>query len=276
MLELCKTLNLNILNGRKTGDLFGKFTSFQWNGNGVVDYVISSRDSFSLISYLKVGSYIPWLSDHCPLLYKICINKTISTGDDELKDSKERFYINNDGKNRLKESLRSAEMTAKFNLLQETEECDTASLATGITATLIEATKLSNTKPKKKSSSLTINPWFDNECQKVKKSLKRKCRNFKAKSNDINLKKEIFNENKLLKNLVKRKKANYKLKILEEMSQANTDQKSFWKLLDKLNTNSKKVNNSISGKKWENHFKSILRSNFTNLVYPEDSLETGP
>ena len=30
LLELCKILNLIILNGRKTGDLFGGYTSFQW------------------------------------------------------------------------------------------------------------------------------------------------------------------------------------------------------------------------------------------------------
>ena len=31
LLELCKSLQLVVLNGRKIGDLFGKFTSLQWN-----------------------------------------------------------------------------------------------------------------------------------------------------------------------------------------------------------------------------------------------------
>ena len=277
MLELCKTLNMNILNGRKIGDLFGRLTSFQWNGNGVVDYVISSHDLFPHISYLQVGSYIPWVSDHCPLLYKLSINNTLPTNEDDLKDSPERFYFNNDDKNRLRVSLKSTEMSVKFNLLQEIDECDTALLATGITTTLIEATKLSNIKSAPKKSHIsTKNPWFDKECQKVIKSLKRKCKNLRAKKNDINLKMEILNENKLLKNLVKKKKANYKLKILEEMGSTKTDQKTFWKLLDKIHTKSKKVNNSISGKNWENHFKSILRSNHPTLVYPDNSLEEGP
>ena len=39
LLELCKSLGLIILNGRKVGDIFGKYTSFQWNGCSVVDYV---------------------------------------------------------------------------------------------------------------------------------------------------------------------------------------------------------------------------------------------
>ena len=30
--ELCKNFELNILNGRKIGDLFGEYTSLQWNG----------------------------------------------------------------------------------------------------------------------------------------------------------------------------------------------------------------------------------------------------
>ena len=39
MLELCKYHNLIILNGRKTGDPWGKLTSFQWNGSAIIDYV---------------------------------------------------------------------------------------------------------------------------------------------------------------------------------------------------------------------------------------------
>ena len=42
LLDLCKSLDLNILNGRNSGDIFGDFTSFQWNGNSLIDYVITS------------------------------------------------------------------------------------------------------------------------------------------------------------------------------------------------------------------------------------------
>ena len=78
LLELCKSLGLVILNGRKTGDLFGAYTSFQWNGNSVVDYVMASQSLYSSISYFQVGKYIPWLSDHCALRYKLdsCMNET--------------------------------------------------------------------------------------------------------------------------------------------------------------------------------------------------------
>ena len=41
LLDLCKSLDFHIVNGRKPGDIFGKFTSHQWNGSSVVDYVIT-------------------------------------------------------------------------------------------------------------------------------------------------------------------------------------------------------------------------------------------
>ena len=69
LLDLCKSLDLTIINGRKTGDPFGAPTSFQWNGNSVIDYAISSQTLFSQIITFKVGAYKPWISDHCPLNY---------------------------------------------------------------------------------------------------------------------------------------------------------------------------------------------------------------
>ena len=49
----------------------GGHTSFQWNGNSVVDYVIASNSIYSSINYFKVGNFIPWLSDHCALRYRL-------------------------------------------------------------------------------------------------------------------------------------------------------------------------------------------------------------
>ena len=42
LVDICKSLELNIINGRKTGDPFGKYTCFTWNGNSVVDYLLTS------------------------------------------------------------------------------------------------------------------------------------------------------------------------------------------------------------------------------------------
>ncbi len=67
LLDMCRSLDLNIVNGRKTGDVFGKYTCFKWNGNSVVDYLITSSSVFQKNSIFEVGEFLPWLSDHCPL-----------------------------------------------------------------------------------------------------------------------------------------------------------------------------------------------------------------
>ena len=38
--DLCIQANMNILNGKTFGDKLGKYTSFQYNGNSIVDYCI--------------------------------------------------------------------------------------------------------------------------------------------------------------------------------------------------------------------------------------------
>ena len=65
LIETCKLNDLLILNGRMTGDIFGKLTSHNWNGSSVVDYCLASYRIFDRISKFSVGKYIPWLSDHC-------------------------------------------------------------------------------------------------------------------------------------------------------------------------------------------------------------------
>ena len=82
LLEMCKSLELCIANGRKIGDPFGSYTCFQWNGNSVVDYVITSASIFQFITTLKVGEYLPWLSDHSPLLFTLEIPITQETESD--------------------------------------------------------------------------------------------------------------------------------------------------------------------------------------------------
>jgi len=42
LLDLCTSCNIHILNGRTIGDLSGNLTSFQFDGNSVVDYCLVS------------------------------------------------------------------------------------------------------------------------------------------------------------------------------------------------------------------------------------------
>ena len=77
LIDMCVSLDLTILNGRSVGDPFGEFTSIQPKGNNVVDYLITSDSLTKDISIFKVGEFIPWLSDHCPIFYVLEINAAL-------------------------------------------------------------------------------------------------------------------------------------------------------------------------------------------------------
>ena len=107
LLELCKSFNVIIVNGRKTGDPFGKITSFQWNGQGVVDYVISSHEIFSRIKYFNIGAYCPWVSDHCPISFKLTVQKLpMKPPMENLSDSPDKYYFDEKCKTKFTETLK--------------------------------------------------------------------------------------------------------------------------------------------------------------------------
>ena len=112
LLETCKALNLVINNGRKSGDIYGKYISIQWRGCTVVDYVISDQALFQDISALRVGPYIPWLSDHCALHFFISCNKDISDNKGTKKDlelAPKQFLWGVDSRTKFLSALTSCE-----------------------------------------------------------------------------------------------------------------------------------------------------------------------
>ena len=75
LIELCKSNNLYILNGRKEGDALGRFTYYNTKqAHSTIDYAISSYDLFQKISHfiVKPESY---LSDHCQIVTWFEIDK---------------------------------------------------------------------------------------------------------------------------------------------------------------------------------------------------------
>ena len=59
LLDICKLNKLVIVNGRKSGDLFGKNTCHNWNGSSVVDYFLSSISSLDFVSnFMYLGCRI--------------------------------------------------------------------------------------------------------------------------------------------------------------------------------------------------------------------------
>ena len=54
-LDICKINDIIIVNGRKIGDIFGKFTCHEWNGSSLVDYMLTHFESFENVLFFKNG-----------------------------------------------------------------------------------------------------------------------------------------------------------------------------------------------------------------------------
>jgi hypothetical protein len=70
LLNICKNLQLRILNGRCPGDLLGQTTCFQHNGASTVDLAIVNEKLVKDIAYFYV-SPPSILSDHSPISIRI-------------------------------------------------------------------------------------------------------------------------------------------------------------------------------------------------------------
>ena len=268
LLDLCKSLDLNIVNGRKTGDIFGDFTSFQWNGNALVDYLITSKNLFTSILSMNVGNFMPWISDHCALHFKLQSDietpKTIKHNSD-LYTQPGRFYWDLESTQRFLNYLKSEDAIIKLSNIYEINNPN------DMAANLNEALKSFAFKCKIKISKShknkqpNTNLWYDKECINVKLEIERLAKHLKKDPLNKTIKETIYVVKKSYKSLLKRKKKTYHLEIMNKLNLTKKSSKCFWKLLDKLIPN--KVGDSsksgISANKWLNHFESIFTTQNT-------------
>ena len=73
-IDLCKSVPLRILNGRKLGDLLGNFTCYKTVGSSCVDFGAVSPEIFDKIPYFSVAPPCLSLSDHTPIELGLKVN----------------------------------------------------------------------------------------------------------------------------------------------------------------------------------------------------------
>ena len=209
LIELCKSLDLCILNGRKNGDLFGNFTSFQWNGSGVVDYAITSQFLFSKISSFNVGEYKPWISDHCAIHQSLQLQGVNATpkAECELRSIPKSWYWDSSSNKKFTAILKSKEMSE--NLQRIIQIADINDMTTEINNILITTANNSGIKPKKHRTRLpniTNSPWYDQECIHLKSKIKKTAKLLKCNPRDNKIREDLFTLQRRYKCTVKRKK----------------------------------------------------------------------
>ena len=91
LLDLCIESQIRILSGRSFGDSQGMYTSYRYNGNSFVDYMIASENLLTQIVYFNVELNIPRLSDHSKLICRIIANYCSEPGTDKLVEPPPKY-----------------------------------------------------------------------------------------------------------------------------------------------------------------------------------------
>ena len=237
LLDLCKVNNLLITNGCKVGDLFGKFTSHQWNGSALNDYLLTPDHFMNQIADFSVGDYVPWLSDHCPIYNTIILKniKVATSVTNNLTEIEPNFIFDSEAKSRFLDELKSE--TIKHKLSQISDDNDMSALEVGgfLKTILIDTARKCKVKTKKRENEdKSSAPWFDNKCKSAKDELGRLGNLLKKDPANADVRANLLIRKRSFKKVVSYKKRKYKQHITDEMTNSHKNQKQFWKLLDKL------------------------------------------
>ena len=116
---MCISSKLRILNGRTFGDYMGKFSSYQYNGNSVIDYCIMSEGQLSNVIYFHVDDPILRLSDHSKISVKIIANFHKSKDNITLENFPTRFKWGTESSRLFTEALNSDDIKNQLNAINE-------------------------------------------------------------------------------------------------------------------------------------------------------------
>ena len=115
-----------------------------------MDYLITSPSTFENLSYFKIGCFLPWFSDHCPLLYTLEVhngqhNDNKSNKDPRIKAPKQ-FMWKDDSKENFLTCLNSPEVKLKLDQSIEIDHSDPNLLVNYISDLLIDIAGMANIK----------------------------------------------------------------------------------------------------------------------------------
>ena len=264
----------------ETGDPFGSYTCFKWNGNSVVDYLVTSHILFKNISSFRVGEFLPWLSDHCPIYYTIELHNKLNTTNSSTKTSKikapKQFVWSMEGKQKFHNLINSEDFQVKWENSLKLDYSNPNDVVNHISDILLSAADKAKIKTIRGVGKRDP-PWFDKPCHELKENIKLLGKKIQRNPKNQLYKTELTTEKKRLKKLVKSNKLNYKNKIMDEMNHSKKDSKKFWKLFDKLEQkqNDSIFKQGISSQRWVSHFKAIFHGQDGNHEIPKNTADVG-
>ena len=268
LLELCKTTNLLIANGRLGLDKdVGDFTFYGEKGCSVVDYLLLPLTDFETISNFKICD-VTEFSDHAGISFGLkCKSRTSSTYDHIPERTFSRqLKWNNDNIEDFRNSISNLSETFQslsLSLEQDNSENNINEVLGKFSDSVYSCADKyfgKNICTDNFSTSIRENKWFDEECHSAKTDFNRAKRLFsrnRSQQNRINFTKCRSKSNKIKR----RAKTKYKRNEGQKISNmAKSNPKAFWKNLKKYTANAKNKTGSktLSADNFFEHFSEVF------------------
>lgn len=245
LIQMCKEMDLHIVNGRKGKDLnIGKFTCIKWNGRSVVDYLIVNSYLFDQITAFEVVDKLD--SDHLPLDFMYFNNashqSTCQSDVVQGQPLKPKLVWDSQLAAEYEANLAAAEAT--MARLEVAAHCDAGQLndAVKILCDSVRTCGHNMARPVKFNANRKFinrnndSPWYDEECQNQKDEVMKRLRILNRNSDvdgDINdwYRSSLKNFKDMYKNKRRIFMDSNKVELMEAIR--CKDEKKFWKLFDK-------------------------------------------
>ena len=278
-LDLCNKSQLVILNGRKLGDISGKYTCHKYNGSSVVDFIATSYNLYSKVKYFKVLEPV-WFSDHCPLACSIEVR--VHRNEAEIENEYSSLQELPTKYKWEEEGARLFQHKVEKTLLKEVGKLDLTTpdaVAKKYEEILINFAKESLKICKHKiPDNSNRAKWMNKECFKEQKAFKFAKNEFMGDPHNINRRQKFLNQKKKYKKLLYLTKKSVAEKDMRRIGELATKSPNlFWRNIKHLMKNTQsQTNNYISPKGWEAYFKKLLNKTKLNKLEQTRPGESGP
>ena len=255
MIKLCRRLfleflastNITLLNGNTIGDIFGEFTSVNYNGYSVVDYMAVSPGLAEKVISFRVGNLTSF-SDHKPCHCSLDLNHDLISGEEllaRLENAPTKYKWSNETGGSEKQYLEAQDCPAICDKLKNLQSvcCQTSEDVENLNNQVVDTLKdvadkvlhskrVYNQSPcgskkhqarcrKRGTRIKPKNPWFDAQCIISKRTLNNLAKSYGKNPRNEDLRSEYYSQRREYKKLVKSKKAKFMFELSKDITDGN-------------------------------------------------------
>ena len=273
LMDLCIASDVIVLNGRTKGDMLGKFTCYEYNGQSVVDYHVVSKTLFQNVIVMRVHNLTEY-SDHTPISLLLNLETPIIDPTSQNLNSNTSHMIpsfkwNEESKDRYQFTFSQPDIQNEIITVLKKDNENTKDFIDNIvndTSNIyINVAKKSLALRKQKKNCNLQKPWYTNNCLLIRKNLLivKKLRETYPHNREI---REDFNAIKrLYRQKIRKSKKDYRNVLAQKMFEA-IKTKNYTEFWNTFNSTKKRKSQSsnIESSVWINHFKTLNAEPETN------------